>query len=253
MRRSALRVLATCTVGSIASIASLAEPEAKTTRSASAMHKVLPELVARKAKVAEALHSGNKVFTVVLTGGPCGGKSSSLTRITDVYSEKGWDVYALPEIPTICINGGLRYPGLGSGDKLIAFETALMKLQWQMEESFRLVAESTGKPTLLVLDRAILDPGAYIPKEDFDKVLKANHWSRKDLLARYDLVVHLVTAADGAVKFYTKANNSARSETPEQAIALDRGVRACYVGHKRHVVVGNSGDFETKVSGRQVG
>jgi hypothetical protein len=36
---------------------------------------------------------------------------------------------------------------------------------------------------------------------------------------RYDGVFHLVTAAIGAEKFYTLANNTARSETPEQVIS----------------------------------
>ena len=35
--------------------------------------------------------------------------------------------------------------------------------------------------------------------------------------ARYDAVFHLVTAANGAERFYTLENNQARSETPQQA------------------------------------
>ncbi len=35
---------------------------------------------------------------------------------------------------------------------------------------------------------------------------------------RYDAVFHLVTAAQGAERFYTLENNEARSETPQQVI-----------------------------------
>ena len=35
---------------------------------------------------------------------------------------------------------------------------------------------------------------------------------------RYDAVFHLVTAAQGAERFYTLENNQARSETPEQVL-----------------------------------
>jgi hypothetical protein len=38
---------------------------------------------------------------------------------------------------------------------------------------------------------------------------------------RYHAVVHLVTAAIGAEKFYTLANNAARSESVEQVCILD--------------------------------
>ena len=44
------------------------------------------------------------------------------------------------------------------------------------------------------------------------------------LLARYDMVLHLVTAADGAEKHYTTANNTARRETAAEAVALDRKI-----------------------------
>lgn len=64
---------------------------------------------------------------------------------------------------------------------------------------------------------------------------------------RYDIVIHLVTAADGAESFYTTANNAARTETAAQARDLDRAVAECYAAHPRHVVIDNSTDFEGKV------
>jgi len=193
----------------------------------------------------------SKVLSVVLTGGPCGGKSSSLRRIKEVFSRRSWNVYALPEVPTICMLGGFEYPGIDAGEKLVTFETALMRLQIQMEDSFRMVAESSGKPSLLVHDRAVLDPAAYIDRENFDRVLASNSWTWQGLLSRYDLVAHLVTAADGAREFYTHSNNKARTESPEQAIQLDAAVGRCYEGHPRRVIIGNQTGFDAKVSGRQ--
>ena len=40
----------------------------------------------------------------------------------------------------------------------------------------------------------------------------------ENLVRRYDLVLHLVTAANGAEKYYTLENNAARSESVELAI-----------------------------------
>ena len=40
-------------------------------------------------------------------------------------------------------------------------------------------------------------------------------------VCRYDLVLHLVTAASGAEAFYTNANNTARRETADEARGLD--------------------------------
>lgn len=39
-----------------------------------------------------------RLFTVCLTGGPCSGKSSSLASFTKALTEKGFDVYAVPEV-----------------------------------------------------------------------------------------------------------------------------------------------------------
>merc|ERR1719218_267078 len=63
----------------------------------------------------------------------------------------------------------------------------------------------------------------------------------------YDMVVHLVTAADGAEKFYKfgyttddHGNSVYRSEPPERARALDGALRDVWSNHPRHVIVGNT-------------
>ena len=76
------------------------------------------------------------VLRIVLTGGPCGGKSSSLAHFTKALEERGYDVYTAPEVPTILMTGGCKYPGNDAGQILIEFEAALMKLQTQLEDSF---------------------------------------------------------------------------------------------------------------------
>lgn len=40
--------------------------------------------------------SGNPIYKIVITGGPCGGKSSSLARIQKDLSEKGFRVFSVP-------------------------------------------------------------------------------------------------------------------------------------------------------------
>ena len=92
----------------------------------------------------------SKVYRVVLTGGPCGGKSSALKDFTKKLNEHGYDVYTAPEVPTIMINGGCQYPGMEGKEELDEFETALLKLQLQMESSFTQCAASTGRPSVVV-------------------------------------------------------------------------------------------------------
>jgi hypothetical protein len=65
---------------------------------------------------------------------------------------------------------------------------------------------------------------------------------------RYDSVVHLVTAAEGAEKFYD-LKNAARTETPEQARQVDRSLIKAWEGHQQHFIIDNmhEGGFDAKM------
>jgi CYTH domain-containing protein len=60
-------------------------------------------------------------------------------------------------------------------------------------------------------------------------------------------VFHLVTAAKGAEKYYTLSNNQARTETVEEAAALDDKLIAAWTGHPHLRVIDNSTNFEEKL------
>ncbi|OSX74933.1 hypothetical protein BU14_0260s0002 [Porphyra umbilicalis] len=73
-------------------------------------------------------------------------------------------------------------------------------------------------------------------------MMEAGGWSTAALRdGRYDGVVHLVTAADGAAAAYGCATNASRVETPAQAVTLDAKLRSCWVGHPALRVVDNAG------------
>ena len=94
---------------------------------------------------------------IALTGGPCAGKSSSMQNLTESLLNLGYDVYFVPEVPTVLMNGGCKYPGFNGGQALADFEVALMGLQLQMERSFTQIAASTSRPSVLIMDRGLLD------------------------------------------------------------------------------------------------
>ena len=80
-------------------------------------------------------------------------------------------------------------------------------------------------------------------------------------LLRYDQVVHLVSAANGAEEHYTRwsklgekgftilfrSNNKTRTEDIELAKTNDRLVGEAWVGHPYYELIDNSTDFETKM------
>eukprot|EP00510_Aplanochytrium_minuta_P008641 CAMPEP_0184052944 /NCGR_PEP_ID=MMETSP0956-20121227/5631_1 /TAXON_ID=627963 /ORGANISM="Aplanochytrium sp, Strain PBS07" /LENGTH=330 /DNA_ID=CAMNT_0026346171 /DNA_START=104 /DNA_END=1095 /DNA_ORIENTATION=+ len=187
------------------------------------------------------------VFKIVLTGGPCAGKSSAIEYFAKKAREKGYDVYQVPEVPTLLMNGGCLYPGLNGGDKLIAFETSLIELQLQMEQTFFSVAQSSGRPSVILYDRGLLDVAAYVPRDLWSDVLYHNQWLRDGMLGvlqhgRYDLILHMESAACGAEKHY-----QVRKESIEEARDLDKKIKGCWRGHPYHRIVDNSTDFQGKL------
>ena len=65
---------------------------------------------------------------------------------------------------------------------------------------------------------------------------------------RYDAIVHMVTAAEGAENFYDYSNE-ARYETAKEARISDRKLREAYLGHHRYAIINNTDvDFEQKIS-----
>jgi CYTH domain-containing protein len=72
------------------------------------------------------------------------------------------------------------------------------------------------------------------------------------LRSRYDAVLHLVSAADGAEQYYTTATNSARYEQANEeglriARDLDKKVNKAWTGHPHLRVINNHDDFDTKL------
>lgn len=103
---------------------------------------------------------------------------------------------------------------------------------------------------VILIDRGLLDGSAYVDKENWQALLDDMGVSTIILRDnRYDGVLHMVTAADGADKFYAGLNNEARYETKEEAIEKDIKLRAAYMGHPRWFMLDNKNiDFNEKIA-----
>jgi predicted ATPase len=221
------------------------------------------------------------VITVVLTGGPCAGKSSSLQSMKDVLTEAGYQILTVPEVPTLLMENGCKFPGIaGPRERLLRYETLLIEMQLQMENTFIDMAAldssslvtATDPPTgtdvvataglarshpdrptapkasVVICDRGACDVAAYMPPDLWRATLASVGTSQSHLLGRYDIVCHLVTAANGAPAYYTTANNAMRTETPAQAVALCRRTQECWEAHPTLAVFPNEGvTFADKV------
>jgi hypothetical protein len=152
------------------------------------------------------------------------------------------------------MNCGFKYPGPHGGQLLEEFEYQLLRLQLLLEDTCVQLATARdrlarNRPVVVMLDRGVLDMKAYMPPEVWAAITRRCGVTEQQLVARYDLVVHLVTAADGAEQFYSSATNAARQESPELARELDQKVATTWSVHPRRVVVTNQGvTFTEKVA-----
>ena len=93
------------------------------------------------------------------------------------------------------------------------FQKGLIRLQMQLEESFLEIGQMVqDQHVVILIDRGLLDGSAYVSRDEWQALmadLNMNLVSLRD--NRYDAVLHLVTAADGAEAFYG-TDNVARYE-----------------------------------------
>lgn len=185
------------------------------------------------------------VSKIVITGGPCAGKTTAMSWIQNAFTRMGYAVLFVDETATQLITGGAA-PWLSTSNR--DFQWRLLELQLNKEKAFVEIAKTMKADKILVVcDRAALDNRAYMTEEDFRYVLRQMNTNEVSLRDQYDAVFHLVTAAKGAERFYTTANNAARTETPEQAAALDDKLIAAWTGHPHLRVIDNTSDFEDKM------
>lgn len=197
----------------------------------------------------EVLVNGNKkkpnITKIVITGGPCAGKSTALSWIQKEFSKRGYYVVFIVESATEIINSGLNPQNCSS---TIEFQRNIMRLQLEKEKIYYEAASKLDKDkVLLICDRGTLDTKAYMSDLDFQNLLRICNTNEVELRDNYDAVFHLVSAAKGASEYYTLANNPARRENVEEAIIADDKILQAWMGHPHLRVIDNSTDFEGKL------
>lgn len=193
----------------------------------------------------------NDIKKIVLTGGPCAGKTTALVKVIEHFSSLGYKVFTIPEVPTLFTQAGMNYL---TKNKAFFYEgeKATLEIQLALEDKFLRMAEQCTKPSIIVCDRGAMDISAYMEPEMWDELTRAVGTTTPQLRERYDAVLHLVSAADGAEQYYTTANNAQRYEQMNEeglriARLLDKKVIHAWTGHPHLRVINNHDDFETKM------
>jgi len=215
-------------------------------------------LIASDTIINQIKSSDKKIYSIVLTGGPSAGKSTIIQFVKKYFdkynsnkkpdSEKIY-VLTLNEIATHLSNQGITFTGYNEG----IFQKLIMSNQISMEKTIYMYAEAIAKhydKVVILMDRGLVDGKAYIipskieyddqgiitneqniineintkVEEEWNKMLTELNLTNeyKEHLLKYDTIIHIITGAQGSGFFYTTENNSARTETPIQALERDK-------------------------------
>ena len=185
-------------------------------------------------------------YKIAITGGPCAGKTTAMQKIVQEFTEKGFKVYVVNEAATELINGGIR-PFGDDAISMYEFQRCIIDTMMSKERIFENIANQQEKDTIILCDRGIFDNKAYVSEQEFKELLKERKLNEMEVSSSYDMVIHLVTAAKGAKEHYTTENNSARTETVEEAIQMDERTLNSWIGHKKLEIIDNEGTFDEKI------
>ena len=177
-----------------------------------------------------------------------GGKSTILPVLSSYYKDKGFKVYTTPEVATLMWHSGIS---IHEKHERQTYDLAhsILTMQIAIEDSYFKLAQSDEK-AIVLCDRGTMDGAGYTPPDLWQKLLNVFEESNESLLSRYDLVVHLTTAAYGAEAAFEVMvyNNSARTGcTLEIARQLDDAMKVAWSPHKNYHQILNTTDFSGKI------
>lgn len=194
----------------------------------------------------------NQIKKIVLTGGPCAGKTTAMVKVIEHFSSLGYKVFTIPEVPTMFTQAGMNYL-TSNKDFFFEGEKATFQTQINLEDSFLRMAETLQQPVIIVCDRGTMDISTYLTPDFWHRIISEEGYTDAQLRDRYDAVLHLVSAADGAEQFYTTANNAQRLEKADEeglkiARELDKKIVSAWKGHPHLRVINNHEDFNNKLN-----
>jgi len=142
---------------------------------------------------------------ILITGGACAGKTTSLEVIDNYLREKGYRVIIIDEVPTDLINKGISYNKIGK----IEFLELVIKTQINNEiECFE--KYNNEEKTIVIFDGSPIDCLKFISEDELEVILKKHDLEMDKIANRYDAIIFLQTIAKKYPESYSNENNNAR-------------------------------------------
>ncbi|MBR6253341.1 MAG: AAA family ATPase [Clostridia bacterium] len=193
-----------------------------------------------------------QIFVVVLTGGPCAGKTTTLNKaLRQSIAIPNCEVFVAQEAANHLKTGNMNFVSCGCDS---TFQRLIIDHQLNSERATIITAikhkiKNPFDKVICIFDRSLMDGQAYFDDPaEYIKILADYGLDAQKVYERSDMVVYLRSAAIGAEHAYTTNDGTTkRDESVSDAAKLDKNVYEAWKGHPNLVEVDNSFRFNEKL------
>lgn len=188
-----------------------------------------------------------RIYNLVITGGPCAGKSIATAELKLYLEKEGFRVFVIPEVATYLMkNGIVPYNNCIS---TLAFQTLIFKYQLFQENLMKQIATELEHDSRIVIleDRGLMDNKIYLSDTEFEEILKSYDLTEAEIMSRYDLIIHLISTSVKSDDFYEGVSNEYRMENSEEAKELSNRCIKVWGKHPRFITIDVTPTLEEKM------
>ena len=190
---------------------------------------------------------------VCITGGPKSHKSFCINKVYLYLREKlNKEAFLVPQASSIISLGGVDLKIEGKNPKeIIEYQKLVIKLQMNLEDIYTTIAFNEQKNIIILCEEGTLDGLDTLNEIQLKRVLEDLKITISDLRdIRYDIVVFLITCADGAEsQIEEQIPNDNRKNYLDDLIVKDRNLQNLWTGHRHLIIIANRGNSkEDKIS-----
>jgi predicted ATPase len=177
------------------------------------------------------------MFILVLTGGTLGGKTTIIKKLDEIYGD---NIISIPEVSSLLFEKEFKRPEKWSIEWHHSLQYAILNRQLELEELALAEAKEKGV-NVIVCDRAMLDPAAYL-EGGLEELTKNFGVNEEAALKRYDKIVHLVSLSALNPDLYEEfsSSNPYRIESAEEAKKQEEGSLSAWNNHPDRVILSGS-------------
>ena len=178
---------------------------------------------------------------ILITGGACAGKTTSLKIIKEYLEEKNYKVHIVEEVPTMLIEKGITSKNIGR----MEFQELVIKTQIENEKNYNEKYQNEDK-TIIIFDGSPIDSLKFIKRDELDEFLIKYNKKYDDFINNYDGIIFLQTIAKKYPELYSNETNKARLLDIDEAIKRNDKILKEYKKYDKTYVINNYKKFETK-------